>query len=58
MFPLAIVNPADAFVPPRFGNVFVDNGKSALSQYLARFTQHYARVLCVMQDVAQQHRIN
>ena len=38
--PLSIVNPADAFIPARLGNIFIDYGESIVAQNAADFIQH------------------
>src|SRR5687768_17429873 len=55
--PLPIVCPTDHTVPPDRRYVFVDDGQAAVSQHPAHFVQYEARVLRVMQNVAEQHGI-
>src|SRR6267143_670545 len=55
--PLLIVTPADASVPPRLGNVFIDHREAAIAKYAAHFIQHEGNILGVMQYVTEQHRV-
>src|SRR5712691_1012131 len=58
IFPLPIVNPADAFVPPRCREVLINDGQASFAKDATNLVENCFGVLRVMQDIAQQHRIN
>jgi hypothetical protein len=55
--PLPIVRPTNHPIPPQRRNVFVDDRQATIAQHAADFVQHEYRVLCVMQDIAEQDRV-
>lgn len=55
--PLTIVCPTDDAVPPDRRDVFVNDRDTAVSQHSADFVEYQPGILCVMQNVAEQHCI-
>ncbi|MEN3329658.1 MAG: hypothetical protein V7638_4465 [Acidobacteriota bacterium] len=55
--PLPVMRPTNNAIPPDRRYIFVDNRESAITQHAADFIQHESRILCVMQHVAEQHRV-
>jgi hypothetical protein len=55
--PLAIVSPTDRAIPPERWNVLVDDRETAVSQHAADFVQHESRILRVVENIAEQHRV-
>jgi hypothetical protein len=44
-------------IPPTSRDVFVNDCAAAIAQYSTHFIQHDRNVLCVMQDITEQHRV-
>ena len=55
--PLQIVAPTNQAIHPSSGHVFVHDCQATPAQYPPDLAHHCVEVLCVMQDVAQQHRV-
>ncbi len=55
--PLSIVRPAHHAVPPECRHVFVNDRETSVTQHPANFIQHEPRILRVMQNITEQHRI-
>src|SRR2546423_3487236 len=55
--PGAVVCAAHRRVPESRRDVFVDDGESAAAQYASNFAEEVALLLRVVQDVAEQHRV-
>jgi len=57
MFPLQIVYPAHAFVPPRPGNVLVNDCQTIGAKHAPHFIQHCMNVLRMMKHITEQDGI-